>query len=475
MKTILIIMLALLSVSGQAKDDNIILSHEKGSVTFVVDKNLPSPKQVLKKKSGNAVVQQIINKEQIPKELHQVVRNSFEQEQIICMGDDNLFKCFVQAYADHRPLVLSPDIIWLIICQGFSNYVNAHPEEMRNALVYHEGNMDIIVESEKDILSPDADWNILLKDFAAGVAKHTKGNVSTLLTSDFSTTGTAERVASQITLMESVKSYFTYHEFSAACGFPFITIKGTPEDWQKVLNKTQALSQYQSLKKWSKELEPVLNEFIKAAQGEPNLKFWQNIVKKRRVNKLTKESTGGCGGYISTQLDGWFLKFFPTNEGTTYKSVDWDISMPTEMARVSFTHQLLAPTTGEALKTMSMELWAGFVGVTEDSVTFALTPKIGWFARISNEEAEALSRLEYRDKKIGLSFVLNKKDSELPEVLSKMKHIHKLDLLFFDIPVILPTWLERIQIDKLFVRGKLSDEEISLIRQRFPQTELQFK
>jgi len=333
--------------------------------------------------------------------------------------------------------------------------------------------MDITVESEKDILSPEADWNILLKDFAAEIAKHTKGNISKFLTADFSTTGTPERVASQITLMESVKSYFTYHEFSAACGFPFITIKGTPEDWQKVLEKVQGLSQYNGLKTWSKELKPILIEFIKAAQGEPNQKFWQDIVKKRRISKLTKESTGGCGGYISTQLDGWFLKFFPTNKGTTYKSVDWDRNMPTEMARVGFTHQLLAPTTDEALKTMSMELWAGFVGVTEDSVTLSLTPKIGWFARIANEEAESLSRLEFKDKKSGLYFYLSKRNTKLPEVLSKMKHIRKLEINFGDIPVALPTWLESIQIDKLSIGGKLSDEEITLLRQRFPKTELQ--
>lgn len=468
-------MFTLLSLSGQAKDDNIILSHEKGSITFVVDKDLPLPKQDLKKKSGKAVVQQIINKEQIPLELHQVVRNSFEQEQIIYMGDDNLFKCFVQAYADHRPMVLSPDIVWLIISQGFANYVNAHPEEMRNALVYHEGKMDINVVSDKDILSPEADWNILLKDFAAGVAKNTKGNVSTLLTADFSTTGTAERIASQITLMESVKSYFIYHEIAFACGFPFITIKGTPEDWQKVLEKAQGLSQYKGLKSWSKELNPILTEFIKAAQGKPNQKFWQSIVRKKRVSKLTKESNGGCNGYTYTQLDGWFLKLFPTNGGTTYKSVDWNISMPTEMARVSFTHQLIAPTTGEVLNTMPIELWAGFVGVTEDTVTYALTPKIGWFARISNEEAESLSRLEHRDKISGLVFSLDKKNTELPGVLSKMKHIRKLEVRFWDIPVKLPAWLDSIQIDKLCIWGKLSDEDITQLHQRFPNTELKLE
>src|SRR4029078_12923454 len=29
------------------------------------------------------------------------------------------------AFSDHRPLVLSPDMIWLLIAQGFANHVNA--------------------------------------------------------------------------------------------------------------------------------------------------------------------------------------------------------------------------------------------------------------------------------------------------------------------------------------------------------------
>ena len=29
------------------------------------------------------------------------------------------------AFSDHRPLVLSPDILWLLIAQGFANHVNA--------------------------------------------------------------------------------------------------------------------------------------------------------------------------------------------------------------------------------------------------------------------------------------------------------------------------------------------------------------
>src|SRR5687767_7709059 len=36
------------------------------------------------------------------------------------------------AYGHHRPLVLSPDIIWLTIVQGLATHINEHVEQLRH-------------------------------------------------------------------------------------------------------------------------------------------------------------------------------------------------------------------------------------------------------------------------------------------------------------------------------------------------------
>ena len=36
-----------------------------------------------------------------------------------------------RAFMEHRPLCLSPDMIWLMIIQGVANHINAHAEELR--------------------------------------------------------------------------------------------------------------------------------------------------------------------------------------------------------------------------------------------------------------------------------------------------------------------------------------------------------
>ena len=442
------------------------------SVGFEVDKDLPAPKTKLQKYDDKEIAKQIVNISGVPQKLHRVKKTSFEGERLCYLGDDNFFKCMVQAYADHRPLVLSPDMVWLIISQGFSRYVNAHTEEMRDLLVFHEGKMELVTISNNNILLPNGDWKLLLNDFSACIAKNTKGELADLMTANFSTTGITERIASQVSLMDVVKKYFIYTRISATCGIPSITLKGSPEDWQKVLDKVRCLKKYH-LEKWVSDLEDILTEFVKASKGKHNTSFWQNIVKKRRIDQIMVGNYCLTDPKKITYLDGWFLKFFPNALGETSDSVIWNTDMPQEMVRVSFQQVLTDPDTGVPLDTIPMQLWAGFVGVEEDAKTLALMPKIGWLARIADEESDEVARLKEQDKHMKKLYIDMGKGQEVPYVLSKLDHINALQLDFWNNPVVIPEWLDKIPIDKLRIMGELTDESEAQLRQRFPQAEIE--
>ena len=441
------------------------------SVGFEVDKDLPAPMTKLQKYDDKEIAKQIVNISGVPQKLHRVKKTSFEGERLCYLGDDNFFKCMVQAYADHRPLVLSPDMVWLIISQGFSRYVNAHTEEMRDLLVFHEGKMELVTISNNNILLPNGDWKLLLNDFSACIAKNTKGELADLMTANFSTTGITERIASQVSLMDVVKKYFIYTRISATCGIPSITLKGSPEDWQKVLDKVCSLKKY-NLEKWVSDLEDILKEFVKASKGNHNTSFWQSIVKKRRIDQIMAGNWCLTDPKKITYLDGWFLKFFPNALGETPDSVVWNHDMPQEMVRVSFRQVLTDPDSGMPLDTIPMQLWAGFVGVEEDAKTHALSPKIGWLARIADEESDEVARLKEEDKHMELYIHIGK-DQEVPHALSKMDHIRSLRLEFGNNPVVIPEWLDKIQIDKLRIMGQFTEEEEAQLRQRFPKAEIQ--
>ena len=350
------------------------------SITFKVDENLKAlEKKVVAHYDGRLAAQYLLGQDGVKVEDQHVVALSFADAQNLrIVVKDAFYQCMVKAYAEHKSVTLSPDMMWLLISQGFARYVNAHSEELRSQLVYHEGKQDLMVMTKDDLLSGKADWGKLMNDFSREIERHTKGEVAKTIAADFSTTTPVERIASQITLMESMKSYFNYLAGRLGCGIPSVTLQGTPDDWRAVLSKTQKLGQY-GLSEWTQTLEPILNEFIKTAEGNPNQRFWQEMVKKQRVDEFA--SARPCSADKPTELDGWILKFFPSEDGYTLDRVPYTKSMPAEFVRVEFKYRVIDPITGATLSETPMELMSGFVGALDDEKNNMLTPQIGWLVR----------------------------------------------------------------------------------------------
>lgn len=463
MKKLILATFSLVAMAGYAADDKKIIQQSKGSITFVVDEFLEPINKRNQHFDGNRIAKFMMNDEKISTDHHGLVATSFANEQnLLNLGRDAFYRCIVQAYANHQSLVLSPDMIWLLISQGFARYVNAHTEEMRSKLVNHEGKKTLVVQTDRSIY--DAPWPKLIDEFSSQIDQYTKKDIAKTVTANFTTTGQVERVASQITLMESVKSYFEYVVMRIACGIPSITLEGTPDDWRSVLKKTKQLEPF-GLGEWVKGLEPVLEEFIRAAEGKPNRPFWQGIVKKDRV----KELVGGA--YVSTgkttQLDGWMLKFFPNEDGLTLDSVPNTKKMPTERVRVGFRYKE-CDENGKVIGDVPMELWAGFIGAEEDLSTNTLKPRIGWLVRIAETDETLLKELQKKNEQGSIHLRIE----NVPEVLSQLGHIYHLTLDFTDHKVILPEWLEKVSIGDLRVNGNVSEEEEKALKKRFPNIQI---
>ena len=462
-KIIFMALFSLLAMTGWA-DDKIIVSQSEGSITFVVDENLVPIEQSNRLYDGNRIAKFLLSDENIPKDAYHIVATSFgDAQNLSYIGKDAFYSSIIKAYSKHQSITLSPDMIWLVICQGFARYVNAHSETLRPQLVSHEGVMDLAIESEKDLLSGQVDWQKLIGGFASQIDKYTKGDIAKNIMADFTTTGVAESVASQITLMESVKSYFEYIVYRIACGIPSITLKGTPEDWRRVMEKTRRLGAY-GLSEWTNGLEPILTEFIHTAEGKPNQRFWKEIVKKQQVDKL---KGGACSPDEPTEVDGWILKFFPNNNGKTLDRTPHTKKMPSEYVRVGFKYRMLDPLQGTIINDTPMELWAGFVGVEVDTITNTLTPKIGWLVRVAESDEELLKDLQKNNNDWGIEL----KVKEVPEILSKLQHIKRLHLEFTD-TVTLPEWFDRLTIDDLSIKGKMTDAEKESLVKRFPNAKI---
>jgi hypothetical protein len=296
------------------------------------------------------------------------------------------------AFVDHRPLRLSPDAVWLLICQAVANHVNVHAEELRPRLVRHEGKIQIVVQRNDFVKgSPENPWPEVFGAFSTKIREHL-GPAINLFLPAFSTTGPVERASAEVVLLDAMQSYFQY-VVRTRCGIPAITLEGTAEDWQSLGERAEAFADL-GLVRWVETLRPILRQFVRASQGDVEKPFWRSLY------KLNDES----GGPVIT---GWITAFFPYlkdyKTGRVSVPIDGffgDVRRPLDEMlypgegpeRSSFadgpTIESLpgglskAPFRWEYLDTtFAMEFLGGFVGVAQDAETLALRPEIGWAVR----------------------------------------------------------------------------------------------
>ncbi len=422
-----------------------VLSAQTG-ITFKVEE-LTKPKSRIEEQ----VYDGILNSKGTNTEL--IAKSPFAGK-LVNLGSNPFFSGLYRAYADHRPFVLSPDMIWLLITQGFARHVNQNAEELRKDFVDFDGKLDLVVEGNIRLSDPNANWQQVFSGWNAEIAGNTKNNVVKTLTADFSTTTPVSKAVSQVTIMETVKSYFEFAVIRVVCGIPEITLEGTPEDWEKILAKAQKLKKYK-LEWWINELEPVLQEFVKTSKGKPNTAFWKDIFKER--------GKGGCGPPLVA--NGWAVKFFPYDrDGKRLQLKEVylkKINLPSEMVRVDFKHVEVSPAGS---KETPLEVFAGFTGLSQNPKTFALKPEVGWMIRKRDDEAETLAR--EISSALGRD-IIKLRIREIPEAIFKLGRIPELHLSFID-SIKIPGRIKEVEIDRLNLTGKISEKEIKYLIDIFP-------
>ena len=201
-----------------------------------------------------------------------------------------------QAFTDHRPLSLSPDMIWLMICQGVASHINFHAEKLRPRFVSHQGKLAIQVRRDDFVKgSPENPWSEVFNEFSMQIRDHVGPKIDLFLPA-FSTTGPVERAAAEVVLLDAMQPYFEYDLYTG-CGIPSITLEGTPEDWMTLSVRAQGLREL-GLGLWIDVLAPILDQFTRAALGDVEPTFWRSLYKRNDQS----------GGPVIT---GWITAFFP--------------------------------------------------------------------------------------------------------------------------------------------------------------------
>ena len=359
---------------------------EDGGVRFHLE-DRDAPTEPLPEISGQECWEKILRESGIDSSATKICTYSARDSKLVCFDRNACFEGFLTAYDNHYSLVLSPDMIWLLISQGISTHINMddNAEKLRERMVDFDGQKELIVVLGRDVLEYEEDWNWIIQAFSDSIDRNMKSQFSDLMVCNFSTTGTLERITSQIGMMESVRKYFKYTMLLRGCGIPDVTLLGTPDDWKDIRSRIKRLDDL-DLGWWREMLEPVLDEFVNASEGKVNKEFWLDM-----VNKYAEAGPGvrGCGAVVDlpAQYNGWFTVFFPFSEekDNSYSSSTHVIRTPKTVSHNTMVCSEIKKADVKYIKLdeiLNLELWAGFIGMEMDWESRTLKPAMSWMVRI---------------------------------------------------------------------------------------------
>lgn len=218
-------------------------------------------------------------------------------------ADTGLVATVLAAYNNHHALVLRPDDVWIAILVQFNFYVNAHAEELREKFVAHKGKQEVVVKAVGTRYT--VDFGSLAAQMTGEMDKFIVDRMlKEWILPRFSTTTKNDTVVAAVTMMATLKQYFSY-TFELRCGIPRVTLEGEKADWEEILRRAARLKEYgKETAAWYTLLEPVLVRFVlafDAPEAEENLDFWQ------RVAHIDNNGSG------PDYLSGWITAFCAFN------------------------------------------------------------------------------------------------------------------------------------------------------------------
>ena len=307
---------------------------------------------------------------------------------------------YYQCYAKHIPVTVSPDILWMLIVQGFLRHIDQNPEKLRNKFVDFDGQKTLNVDGGELTIEEITreGWESTFSAFVELIKKNAGDSMVKIITPTFSTTTPTIQVSSQIALILCFKNYFKYIRLYGGCGFPYINLQGTLNDYEELKSKVEKLKGY-DIDDWIDELIIIIDKIIETKKGKVDVDFWKNMIK----NKETTEPRGSGESTKVEYIDGWLLNFYPYYKvddffdkceklvRKKYFNKPLDVkqlkNIPEEMVEVPLImhHKVTGKDTELTIKT-------GFLGMIQEKNGLA-KPEIGWFITNKIDVGEARQKI----------------------------------------------------------------------------------
>ena len=380
------------------------------SIDLEIEQDLKKPVEYLKTFGTKSIIENLFKKsgrriltnENEPSEILHYTLDT-KEDLIFNYKKSSLIQGLVLAYKNHYPITITPDMIWILVLQGFSRFMEKYEDSVRDIFVNFKGKKELNVEiyDKTPYTATKEDWDGIMKEFVEKIGQHVGQETTDSLECNFSTTSQVAKVTSQVAIMSAMKQYFTYKATFIGCGISTVTLEGSMQDWEKIKSKLEFLST-KGLEWYTKHLIPIIDKILESKNyynyngqlNEELIEFWKGMVRVK----------GKGGLYDPLIINGWIVKFIPNLSKKTpevYEEIsekqvpDQIISCPMELTWI------ISP---EKKIDYKCSLFSGFYGMIQDKETFNVRPVIG-YAIVVDEKTEYN---EPEEKKLGTFNIISK-------------------------------------------------------------------
>ena len=279
--------------------------------------------------------------------------------------------------------------------------INDYAERNRYKFVNFEGREDIIIRTDLNLFrASDDQWQVIIEKLMNETLKkiNINENILNIFKKKFSTSTREEEVAITVTFLSIFKKYFKY-TIDGTCGISKITIEGTIEDWELLLNKIIEIGNLdEEIIFWTDEIKKIVQKIINTLKTrKPDINFFKNMVQNTDRSKECQPDI----------INGWIVKFIPydkNNNKCNFNSPEFNgltiEQIPSQIVILPF--NLI-----NVLQKYDAEIYTGFVGFSQDEKTLAIKPIIGYIIvkveKKENDPKEKIKQLEQEIERLKLN------------------------------------------------------------------------
>lgn len=128
-------------------------------------------------------------------------------------------------------------------------------------------------------------WEEIFPDFVKQISSYTGKEITDTLCPEFATNTPISQVVGQLTIMSAMNHYFKYEYICYSCGFPYITIEGTTNDWITIHNKWSNLAKYE-FNWFTTKMIPIIQKIKETTKGNVDKSFWKQMLWIKNWSRL---------------------------------------------------------------------------------------------------------------------------------------------------------------------------------------------